>query len=199
MTTIAGSSSGFSDGTGTAAKFDAPTGVGVDVNGNVYVADFKNAMIRKITPANVVTTIAGSGSSTSANGVGTVASINKPYGVAVDANGNLFVSDFMGHRIRMISSYRIDPALPAGLFFDARTGTISGTPTSAQAERLYTIHAQNSAGSTTTTITLAIASSPTVTTTAANNVTAATATLNGTVNANGGATSSLTIKYATCA
>jgi hypothetical protein len=197
VTTIAGSSSGFSDGTGTAAKFDAPTGVGVDVNGNIYVADFHNTRIRKITPANVVTTIAGSGSSTSANGVGTAASINKPYGVVVDASGNLFVSDFMGHRIRMISSYRIDPALPAGLFFDARTGTISGTPTSAQAERLYTIHAQNSAGSTTTTITLAIASSPTVTTTAANNVTAATATLNGTVNANGGATSSLTIKYST--
>ena len=63
VTTLAGSGSlGSADGTGTAASFDNPRGVAVDGSGNVYVADTEGHLIRKITSAGVVTTLAGSGS-----------------------------------------------------------------------------------------------------------------------------------------
>ena len=203
VSTLAGGGSdgisiGATDGTGTGALFFRPYDVAVDDLGNIYVADQSNHRIRKVTSGGVVTTLAGSGNRGAfSNGTGMDARFSSPSSVAVDGSGNLYVADLGNHSIRLISSYRIDPALPSGLFFDARTGTISGTPTAAQAERSYTVYARNSLGSTTATITLAVASTPTVTTSAATNVTLSSAKLNGTVNANGGTTSSLTIKYST--
>ncbi len=68
VTNLAGSGSeGSADGTATAASFNSPRGVAVDGNGNVYVADYGNHLIRKITSASVVTTLAGSGSQGSAD------------------------------------------------------------------------------------------------------------------------------------
>ncbi len=102
--TFAGDGSvGSVDGIGIAAKFSAPYGVAVDASGNIYVADTRNRKIRKITPAGVVTTFAGSGSQGSTDGIGTAASFYSPCGIAVDASGNVYVADNVGNKIRKIT------------------------------------------------------------------------------------------------
>ncbi len=103
VTTFAGNgSSGYQDGTGTAASFYNPTAVAADTNGNVYVADQNNQRIRKITSSGSVTTIAGDGTSGFLDATGTAARFNNPAGIAVDVSGNIYVSDFSNHRIRKI-------------------------------------------------------------------------------------------------
>jgi hypothetical protein len=106
VTTLAGTadSSGSTDGTGAAARFDTPYGVAVDGSGNVFVADSGNDTIRKITPSGVVTTLAGTaGSLESADGTGAAAGFAWPEGVAVDGAGNVFVAEGL-HTIRKITS-----------------------------------------------------------------------------------------------
>lgn len=104
VTTLAGSTTaGSTDGTGSAASFSGPAGVAVDSSGNVYVADSKNNEIRKITPAGVVTTLAGSTTAGSANGTGSAASFDLPVGVAVDSAGNVYVADTFNNEIRKIT------------------------------------------------------------------------------------------------
>jgi hypothetical protein len=104
VTTLAGSgATGSADGTGTAASFNYPTGVAVDGSGNLYVADSDNHKIRKISPGGVVTTLAGSGSPGSQDGIGGAASFSSPYGVAVDAGGNVYVGDSGNNKIRKIT------------------------------------------------------------------------------------------------
>lgn len=104
VTTLAGSGNrGFADGLGISASFDVPTSVSVDVAGNVYVADLYNHCIRKISPAGLVTTFAGSGSNGYVDAMGSAASFSNPNGVAVDEAGNVYVSDRNNNRIRKIS------------------------------------------------------------------------------------------------
>jgi sugar lactone lactonase YvrE len=106
VTTFAGAASwpGSADGTGAAASFFYPTGVAVDGWGNLFVADNFNHTIRKITPAGVVTTFAGTaGSAGSADGTGAAARFLNPSGVAVDVSGNLFVTDTYNQTIRVIT------------------------------------------------------------------------------------------------
>lgn len=104
VTTFAGSvTPGSTNGNGTLASFDRPTGLASDTGGNFYTGDFNNNMIRKITPAADVTTIAGSGAFGSTNGNGTAASFNNPAGVAVDAAGNVYISDYNNNLIRKIT------------------------------------------------------------------------------------------------
>jgi sugar lactone lactonase YvrE len=106
VTTLAGleGSTGGADGTGSAARFDYPQGVAVDSSGNIYVADTDNDTIRKITPGGVVTTLEGlAGSVGSADGAGSAARFYKPYGVAVDSSGNVYVADRDNFTIRKIT------------------------------------------------------------------------------------------------
>ena len=102
VSTLTGSTSGFLDGTGTAALFNNPWGMVTETDGNVYVADELNHKIRKITPAGVVTTFAGSTQGyQDANG--TSAKFYRPNGLAIDASGNIYVADSYNHKIRKIT------------------------------------------------------------------------------------------------
>jgi hypothetical protein len=106
VTTLAGlgGSSGSTDGTGSAARFDDPEGVAVDSANNVYVADSGNQTIRKVTPGGVVTTLAGRAwNSGSADGTNNMASFCNPSGMAVDSSGNLYVAETGNWTIRKVT------------------------------------------------------------------------------------------------
>jgi sugar lactone lactonase YvrE len=130
FTTLAGLGPGSSNGTGSAARFDFPDGVAVDSAGNVYVADSGNDIIRKITPAGVVSTLAGlAGSSGSADGTGNAARFSFPTGVAVDSAGNVYVADDGNNTIRKITPCG-DVSTLAGLA--GTTGSADGTGSAAR-------------------------------------------------------------------
>ena len=102
--TLAGSGYiGSKDGSTTAASFYFPNSLAVDASENVYVTDDINNLIRAITPAGVVTTIAGNGQTGAQNGLGTQASFNDPAGICLDASGNLYVADANNNLIRKIT------------------------------------------------------------------------------------------------
>jgi len=107
VTNIAGNNGvnmGIVDGQGTAASFNAPTGIVVDASGNIFVADFSGD-IRKITPGGYVITYAGSSIGNiqgSVDGSLTTARFNGPNGLIFDSAGNLYVSEYYGDDIRKI-------------------------------------------------------------------------------------------------
>jgi hypothetical protein len=110
VTTFAGHDDSLSqdcfcaDGTGAAAEFINPVAIATDSVGNVYAADSLNNTIRKITPAAVVTTLAGSaGLSGSADGTGAAARFDMPTSIVTDTSGNLYVADGWNSTVRQIT------------------------------------------------------------------------------------------------
>ncbi len=95
--------SGNFDGAGNAARFNSPAGITVDVAGNTYVADAGSNLIRKITVAGVVSTVAGSGNFDYADGNGRNAAFFAPQGIAIDSAGILYVADTQNSVIRKIA------------------------------------------------------------------------------------------------
>ncbi|MBI2949737.1 MAG: hypothetical protein HYY23_19065 [Verrucomicrobia bacterium] len=132
FTTFAGSPSGagFSDGTGSAARFRWPTGIAADSAGNIFVADTWNHTIRKTTPGGVVSTVAGlAGERGSADGMGRAARFDAPHGVAVDSAGYVYVADFYDSTIRKITPDGVVSTL-AGLAY--KRGNADGTGANAR-------------------------------------------------------------------
>lgn len=106
VTTLAGTAGtvGSTDSTNSAARFKTPSSVAVDTSGNIYIADYGNHTIRKVTSTGTVTTFAGlAGSPGTADGTGTAARFNSPAGVAVDSSGNVYVADAANCCIRKIT------------------------------------------------------------------------------------------------
>lgn len=132
FTTLAGSAGtvvNSQDGSGTAAQFDAPRGVAVDRDGNIYVADARNNTIRKVTPSGTVSTLAGSaGNEGFVNGSGTAARFNEPFGIAVDDSGTVYVADTSNNAIRTITAAGVVSTLAGG----TGPGSNDGTGTAAR-------------------------------------------------------------------
>ena len=109
VTTIGGSrfEAGYADGPGAVARFEGPWGMAVDSVGNVFVADSTNGTIRKLTPAGVVSTVAGAPASLvgvgSADGTGAAARFNNPRGLAIDSADNLYIADYGNNLIRRMT------------------------------------------------------------------------------------------------
>ena len=132
ITTLAGqlAITGTEDGTGSAAQFSYPSGVATDSSGNIYVADFLNNTIRKVTPSGVVTTPYGQpGVSGAKNGTGNNALFNTPNSVAADSADNLYVADSGNNTIRKITAAGVVTTLAGKAPF---TGTANGTGASAR-------------------------------------------------------------------
>ena len=139
VTTFAGEMGvyAFSDGTGTSAHFQSPAGLAMDSSGNLYVADRGNNAIRKITPAGVVTTLAGgsggTGGSGSADGTGSAAQFFAPDGIAVDGSGNVYVADSGNHTIRQITPAGVVTTFAGSAH---QTGSADGTGSAARFNNL---------------------------------------------------------------
>ncbi len=126
ISTVAGDgtpSFGGDGGPATAAQLSSPVCVAMDVQGNLYIADGLNNRIRKVSTSGIITTIAGSGTAgySGDGGAATAANINEPLAIAVDAAGNVFISDQFNHRIR-----KVDPAGIITTITGTGTGAFSG-------------------------------------------------------------------------
>jgi hypothetical protein len=103
VTTLAGGNGSFADGTGTSAGFNTPAGVLLLPDGNIAVADMFYHRIRIVTPAGVVTTLAGSGNAALTDGTGVSASFNRPRKLALVTSTVIAVADYYGSAVRLLT------------------------------------------------------------------------------------------------
>jgi hypothetical protein len=146
VTTLAGlaGSPGSTDGLGGLARFNQPSGLALDKAGTLYVADTWNHTIRKVTPAGVVTTLAGSaGAPGSADGTGSDARFNFPSGVAVDSANNVYVADDHNFTLRRVTPAGVVTTL-AGLA--GSSGSADGTGSVARFGQSLSLGSQFSCG-----------------------------------------------------
>jgi uncharacterized protein (TIGR03437 family) len=109
ITAFAGTGALGSSGDGgpaTAATLNTPIGLAIDAAGNVYIADTQNNRVRRVNPAGVITTVAGTGrvGSSGDGGPATAAELDTPGGVAVDVAGNLYITELYGCRVRKVAA-----------------------------------------------------------------------------------------------
>jgi len=137
VTVFAGSDtgvSGLTNATGTAARFNEPFGIVVDSAGNVYVGDSINMLIRKITSAGVVTTLAGGNGGVGAvDGTGAGAKFDQPKGLAIDSADNIYVADSQNDAIRKVTSAGVVTTIAGSTL--SVSGFVDGTGTSARFTR----------------------------------------------------------------
>ena len=115
VTTLAGGANGYADGVGGKAQFSYPIGIGLDGQGNLIVADYYNHRIRKVTPAGVTTTVAGSGIAGLLDGDLANARFQYPWGIAVDGGGAIYVADRYNHRLRKILGTEVNTFAGSGI------------------------------------------------------------------------------------
>jgi uncharacterized delta-60 repeat protein len=129
VSTLAGTNiPSYLDATGSAARFNNPSGIVVASSGDLFVTDLANQRIRRITSAGVVTTFAGSGAAGATNNTGTSAQFNGPFGITIDASGNIYVSELTNHNIRRITTGAVVTTLAGG----GTSGYTDNTGTSAR-------------------------------------------------------------------
>ncbi len=109
ITTVAGNGTaafGGDGGLATSAQLNTPVAVVVDAQGNLYIADSHNHRIRRVDPTGVITTVAGDGTAAFGGdgGLATSAQLNLPSGVALDAQGGLYIGDLENQRVRKVDT-----------------------------------------------------------------------------------------------
>lgn len=118
---------GSQDGKAGEATFALPGGLAIDAAGNLYVADTGNGKIRMIDTEGIVTTIAGAGGQGDQDGPAATALFNNPYGITIDADGTLYIADFLNHKIRVIKNGEVQTLAGNG-----SQGLADGTGTNAR-------------------------------------------------------------------
>ena len=117
---------GFADGPALSAMFNNPINLCMDAQGDLYVSDFLNQRIRRISASGMVTTVAGSGVAGFANGLALSSRFNYPRGIAIDSLGNIYVADSWNHRIRKIDGSTHNVSTYAGGGTTIGVGSVGG-------------------------------------------------------------------------